>query len=630
MNRMIKKILIIVICLACFAFAIFAAAEIMTFSKALKKSIDDKLYYETNQMANRISMIFENAEGSVDTLCADIKNEFDVQRQHDDSSYIDGFMREHSPVIKDALRDIEDSQGLFLTFAPELTTDRNRAYEIWYSYDEGGDIVSTDATINGIYYEAFQNKALPTMTYYFNAIDNGEKGVWTEPWLDTDIGKELITYSRAVYREDTLIGVLGTDIYTEYTIDFISHMEMENDGMIFLLNEDNIPIIYSDNVDKTGILDSERFWRDTTGRMKSASRGILDATWEDEPMKVSFSMLSNDWKLAVINYENRIYQTYSNILYIVIMLSIILMVFLSAAMFFAIRRFSSPVDKAVQMLKLMELDSQMDEEDTADIKGEDDIVRMVRNVMKRQRLNDIMLANQSRLAAVGEMMAAVTHQWKQPLNNINIVMGNLKDDIDSGYMSEESALLAVEKVERLTTSMSETLKDFSEYLKPDTEMTGFNVAEVIEAALDLLRDKLRSKKIRVSTIGDMTLYAYGYKNALYHAVLNIVNNAIDAIEEKKHDSSSDFQEGEIIISIDHPEDSRNKISIEIFNNGARLSAGQEENMFKPYYSTKGKNNGTGLGLAISRHFIEDRMKGRLLMENHKEGVRCLIIINERE
>lgn len=623
MNRIIKRILIIAMCIAFFAFAAYVTVDMIAFSKVLKRTMDDKIRYENCQFANRLSMIFENAEGSVDSLCADIKNEFDVDSQMRNSSYINEFIYEHSPIIRDALIDIEDSQGLFLTFAPEIT-DKQKAYEIWYSYDKNGQIINTDPTSNGIYYEAFDDSDIPTMQYYFNAIDSRGEGVWTEPWYDSDINEELITYSRAVYSGDTLIGVMGTDIYTEYTIDFISSMEVENGGMIFLLNENNDQIISSSNVKKTDILESEEFWDTMAQNMCGKNSGLFDVEWNEELMRVSFSQLSNDWKLATVHYKNKLYSTYRSMLSIVVILSILLTAMLLTVMFFALRHFSSPVDKAIELLNVMDLENQIEDEDTANIKGEDDIVLIVKKAMKRQRMKDILIANQSRFAAVGEMMANVTHQWKQPLNNINIIMGNLKDDIKNGNMNEDDALLAVQKVETLTVGMSKTLSDFSDCLKPDVEVVAFDVKTVVEAVLDLLKDKLKARNIFVSVKCDEGLISYGYKNSLYHALLNVINNAIDAIDDKKEHN------GIIDISIKRSFIIEKKIVIEIFNNGVQLSEKEISNLFKPYYTTKGKKDGTGLGLAISKSFIEDSMNGEISLENYGEGVRCVITINEKE
>lgn len=575
------------------------------------------------KFANQISMVFENAEGSVDTLCAEISNRFDIGEQLRDPSYIKKYMEEYAPVIKDALADIEDSQGLYITFAPEIT-DRQGPYEVWYSYDKNGRLTYTDAMNNGIYYESFEDEEFPTMQYYFSAVANPGEGVWNEPYLDTDIDEEVIAYSRAVYSGETLIGVVGTDIYTRHTTDLISDMRAENDGMVLLMDSSNNMIISSDNMSKEDMPGSGRLWKTITEKMEGKDDGAFDVDCKGETMRISFSKLSNDWKLAIINYEDKLYSTYNNMVAIVISLSVILLVLLSMAIYFAVRHFSSPVDRAVKMLHMMELDNQVDEGEATGIKDEGDIELLVKKAVKRQRMNDIMLANQSRLASVGEMMANVTHQWKQPLNNINIVMGNLKDDIENGEFSEEEALIAISKVEHLTTGMSDTLTDFSDYLKPDTSLVTFNVKAVADAVLELFRDRVKTRNIQVTVSGDESLMSYGYKNSLYHVILNVIDNAIYAIDERGEGN------GRIDIEIRRSRDKSGRVVIEIFNNGIPLSESERKNLFRPYYTTKDSKDGTGLGLVISRHFIEESMDGEISLENYNDGVRCIIIINEKE
>ncbi|MFR4018161.1 MAG: sensor histidine kinase [Clostridia bacterium] len=358
--------------------------------------------------------------------------------------------------------------------------------------------------------------------------------------------------------------------------------------------------------------------KNTNGR----DDGVFDAKWHDDTMRVSFSRLSNDWKLAIISYEDALYETLNNVLGVIIALSFTMIVLLVFAISFAVQHLSSPVDKAVKMLKMLDLDDQLEHSDAADIKDDNDIEALVKKTVERQRMNDIILANQSRLASAGEMMSAITHQWKQPLNNINIVMGNLKDDIMSGELYEESALYAVSRVEKLTTGMSETLSDFTEYLKPDTQLVAFSVSDVINAAAELLRDKIRSAGITLEIHGDSTLISYGYRNSLYHVILNVLGNAIDAISEKGAGS------GLISVDMHRSETEPGRLMIEIFNDGVPLSDSAQRNLFKPYYTTKSGSDGTGLGLAISRHFIEESMDGKIALENCSGGVRCTIVINE--
>ena len=623
MNRIIKKISIITAAIALFIFAMFATIETMAFMRVLKETTDDKLLYETRQFANQMSMVFENAEGSVDALCAETAHSFDMQRQMADPSYVKEYMREYAPVIRDALVDIEDSQGLYITFAPEIT-DRDGAYEIWYSYDSDGVIRETDAMSNGIYYESFEDEDYPTMQYYFDAVKSPGEGVWTEPYLDSDIDQETMAYSRAVYADDMLIGVIGTDIYTAYTTDLISDMEVDNEGMVFLMDEDNHQIISSHSGREAGLSEDDRFWKGLTGKMESRSSGDIDVSWNGEDMSVSFSQLSNDWKLAIVNYEDDLYRTYENMLGIVVALSSLLVVMLAVGVYLAVRYFSSPVDRAIKMLSMMDLETQLDKGELTEIRDERDIEEVVRKAMKQQQMKDIMLANRSRQASAGEMMANVVHQWKQPLNNINIILGNLKDDIENGDLSEDDALAAISRVENMTTDMSETLRDFSDYLKPDREIVSFEVRKVIEAAVGLLQDKIRTRNIIVTIEGGEGLRSGGYRNSLYHVILNVVNNAIDAIDEKGEAG------GQIAIKVGRAEDRPGKIEIEIFNDGVPLSESSAGRLFSPYYTTKSGSEGTGLGLAISKHFIEQSMGGDIRLENYRNGVRCVMTINEEE
>ncbi|WP_428259844.1 ATP-binding protein [Gallibacter sp. Marseille-QA0791] len=621
MNPIIKKISVITACIAIFVFTVFAIIETTTFSRVLKETTDDKLIYETEQFANQMSMVFENAEGSVDALCAQVSHGFHLERQLEDPLYIRSYMAEYSPVIKDTLVDIEGSQGLYVTFSPEIT-DRDGIYEIWYSYDKEGHIRETDAMNNGIYYESFEDEDFPTMKYWFSAADKPGEGVWTEPYMDSDIGQEVMAYSRAVYIDDTLVGVVGTDIYTTYTTDLISNMKVENDGMIFLLDQNNRQIVSSRNVSGTGILRDNGLWDEITGKMEERGSGDFDVGWNGKTMRVSFSQLSNDWKLAIINYEDNLYRTYDRILMIVILLSLLLVALLAVAVYLAARYFSSPVDRAIRMLKLMDLGGQLEEGETEDVKDDGDVEALVKKAMERQRMNDIMLAHKSRQAAAGEMMGNVVHQWKQPLNNINIIMGMLKDDIENGEVTKESALSAVSKVERLTTGMSETLSDFSDYLKPDKEIVSFPVRDVVMAVMELLKDKTKARNIKVTVEGGEGMMSRGYKNSLYHVILNIVDNAIDAIEEKG------AVNGVIRVDIRRSSEKKGKIAIEIFNDGAQISERSKERLFSPYYTTKKAGDGTGLGLAISKHFIEESMDGEITLENFGDGVRCVMTVRE--
>ena len=616
MNTIVKRILIITIGIAVLVFTAFTAINMLTFSNVFKKSIDEKVFNETEKFSNQISMTFENAEGSIDTLASGVGQSFSMEGLELDVNYIDRYMKQFSPVMKNALTNIEDAQGLYLTFNPEIT-DKKKAYEIWYSYDENGEIIYTDASSDGIFQDAFNDENRLNMNYYFNALEAKGEGVWTEPYVDPDINEEVITYSIAVYSGESLVGVIGTDISTEHTTKLINDLGVENNGMVLLLDTNNLMI--SRSASNGSSFDNSDLIELISDDLDGSTEGIFSEAWKDDTLRISFSELSNGWKLAIINYESELYKPYYQSLILILTFAVISIMVLLSLMFLAGRRVTSPIDKAVSMLRLMDLDHQVEEKDKKKVKDDDDILLLVDKAVKRQRTSDMMMSNQAKLATVGEMMANVTHQWKQPLNNINIIMGNLKDDVLTGSLENEQVLHAVERVEKLTTGMSETLKDFSEYLKPDKELVAFDVRKITYAALELLKDKIKEKNIRV-IIGQMeSVYAYGYKNSFYHVMLNVINNAIDAIVD------SNICVGEIKIDIYTCD---NKINIEVFDNGVQMSETTKMNLFKPYYTTK--PDGTGLGLAIAKQFIEESMNGKIALSNYSNGVKCTIIIDEKE
>lgn len=154
MKKSIIRTMIIISTCAVVVFAVFAVISISGSSRALKSVIKERAYYEAVKCANQLSMIFENAEGAVDTMTTVAENEFDLNAFYNDAGYLNKYMNELSPIIKESLLYVEDAAGLYLTFNPDLT-DYRETYEIWYSLDELGRPDLYRCTRNGIFLEAF-------------------------------------------------------------------------------------------------------------------------------------------------------------------------------------------------------------------------------------------------------------------------------------------------------------------------------------------------------------------------------------------------------------------------------------------------------------------------------------------
>lgn len=620
-----KTMLILAIC-AVVMFAAFAMASIHWSADALKAEIEEKCRYQAEKCANQISMIFENAEGTADALAAYIQKSFDMEAYKKDDSYIQDFMKEISPVIKASLTDIEDAAGLYMTFNPELS-GYDGVYEIWYSLDEEGRPVYTDARENGIYLEAFSYLEAPHMQYYFRSADAPMKGLWTDPGYDPDQDKEVFTYSKSVYVKGVLIGVLGVDIFTEHTRDMIGNMEVEPGGMVFLLNEKNIPIVKPQD---TGGLNTDGLWNTCRKSLSREQGGIIHTQSEGRPYIISYGQLSNRWLLAIVNHKEQLLEQIDLIRELIAALSFTLAALTIAASYFAVNRFASPVKKAAELLKLMDLEENVDEEEREKLRTEEDIETLVRRQIQKQREKDLLIAHQARLAQAGEMISGIAHQWKQPLNKLSILLGNLRDAAQYSELTEEELNRTIYRSEEIINSMSVTINDFRSYLTPDRAPEGFPVLRVLQSVLDLLEDRLSINGISTELHCREDYMAYGYKNALYHILLNVINNAIDAMEETEDEQRRLCIRVALADGPDSaggPGDSETwepMLEIAVFNSGKAIDEEIRGNLFLPYVTTKDSRGGSGLGLAISKSLVEQSMGGSISLSNAEGGVVCRI------
>ncbi len=212
-----------------------------------------------------------------------------------------------------------------------------------------------------------------------------------------------------------------------------------------------------------------------------------------------------------------------------------------------------------------------------------------------------LLIQQNRLAAMGEMIGAIAHQWRQPLNNISLIIHFIKDNI-----KEKTFDSFIGRAKEQIEYMSQTIDDFRDFHKPSKNRKLFCINEAINSAVSILHV---SDNITINLKGTPT-YIEGYKNEFQQAILNILSNAKDAIGKR---------EGLIDIVI-----SDKKITV--YNNGGVVSKEVLEKMFEPYFSTKDDKKGTGIGLYMTKAIIEDSMGGEIYAQNEKDGMTFTILL----
>ncbi len=209
---------------------------------------------------------------------------------------------------------------------------------------------------------------------------------------------------------------------------------------------------------------------------------------------------------------------------------------------------------------------------------------------------------QSKKAAMGEMIGNIAHQWRQPLNELAIRIQTLKQYQQMHMIDEDFILDFIKENKQTIDYMSNTIDDFRFFFKREKEKTFFMILPVVEKTLALLNASLEYNKISTSINAKEDFEFEGMQTELQQVLMNLINNAKDAIIDRNIENPS------IKITIE-----KNKILIR--DNAGGIYPENEDKIFDPYFTTKKDINGTGLGLYMSQVILEKNMDGRLYCQN---------------
>ncbi|MCP4971323.1 MAG: HAMP domain-containing histidine kinase [Arcobacter sp.] len=245
----------------------------------------------------------------------------------------------------------------------------------------------------------------------------------------------------------------------------------------------------------------------------------------------------------------------------------------------------------------------------------------VKEQLNELRQKDQLLIAQSKLAAVGETLAHIAHQWKQPLSQINSVVVNIEADFEEKKLTYEVLEEHLNEIEKLTFYMSDTIESFNTYLQPNEEKEIFSIKEAFDNSFELVYKLLESKQIDCKVNIEEDSFVKGVKKEFIQVILVILNNAKDVLIEK----SVRFPKINIFIG-----KKDNKAVLEISDNGGGISSKYFDKIFDPYFTTKPHSQGTGHGLCMAKMIIEKSMHGNLNVKNEDLGAKFSILINKEE
>ena len=232
----------------------------------------------------------------------------------------------------------------------------------------------------------------------------------------------------------------------------------------------------------------------------------------------------------------------------------------------------------------------------------------VNDVKEKEKL----MISQAKNAVMGEMLAMIAHQWRQPLNELAMINNNIVAEIVLHENESEDIKKYIEISFDVLEHLSKTIDDFAGFFKPTKIKERFMISDILRSTLEMLGNILHKNGIQVIVGFTEDIEINTYKRELLHVILNILNNSKDAFID------NDIDVSKRIIDIRVSKDMQ-IVTIKICDSAGGIKEENIDKVFDPYFSTKAKN-GTGLGLYMSRVIVEKHIGGKISVYNFSDGV----------
>ncbi len=348
----------------------------------------------------------------------------------------------------------------------------------------------------------------------------------------------------------------------------------------------------------------------TIGSLSHFSMYIIKEAYDKEYSKQSFAiktLLQQNQELAkqlnlILPQNNQTLNTltYNQIVYKLAFATAIILITLVLFSFFILKSIQYSLNKLENSInkykdEIYELNSKCEEK--------------IKKEIKKNREKDQIMYQHARLAAMGEMIGNIAHQWRQPLNALTLLIQSFGIKSNSGRLTKAFIEQQVDEGLRLASSMSNTIDDFRKFFTPNKEQKPFSIKTAIENTFDMVSFFCKDEGIEIVFECKEDIKVYGYANEFSHVILNLINNARDAFKNKEIDHKR------IFIKVQKKNRPKPHVYISFTDNAGGINHNIKDKIFEPYFTTKHKTIGTGISLYMSKQIIEKQMGGIILAKN---------------
>lgn len=253
----------------------------------------------------------------------------------------------------------------------------------------------------------------------------------------------------------------------------------------------------------------------------------------------------------------------------------------------------------------------------------------IQEMERRERANEMMLLHQSKLAAMGEMLGAVAHQWRQPLNSIGLIVQDMVWAYENNDLDKHHFKKSQNDIMGQLLYMSKTIDEFRNFFIQEQTAVSCNVIDIIAEIRQMYRPQLEASRVILNVVYHNGSSGVSYENSIYtlmtypsevkQLLLNLISNAKDAIESLSDEEKPSRNVITLAVSVSEP-----AIQIEVSDRAGGINQEVAERIFEPYFTTK--EGGTGLGLYICKILCDHHLNAGLTFETDvKSGITTFIL-----
>ncbi len=501
MKKISYKIILAIILCSLVVALILGSNGIIQSSKIIKLETNDKLKYMSETYANEYSQTFKNIEGAAGALASTIFATFDSEKFNNDSDYVLEYLQSIDPVIKRIGEKTKDVQGVYFMMNPELTgrdyfswyTEKNGVFEKCEEYFGSEDISDYDPEDE-------------EMSYYYEPI-RIKKGVWSDPYVDSDINVYIVSYTQAVFKDDVLLGVIGIDISIDEMKSKIDGIQVYDTGYAYLLNKDYDVLIHPT------IKEGENIKTINNGELKIITEnmnvndsGAIDYKLKEKEGICGYAHLSNGWIIALEPPNDEVFQPLNKLKF-----NMVLGMFVGIFVSIIIGLFMGKVI-AKPIVKVTEIINKMANYELADDNSLDILVKYTDETGEMAKSIALLRGNLRKI--IGQLFNA-SEKITNNAHEVEGLIGVLNDQVNDTSATTEELSAAMEE----TAATSEEINAST----VEVNSAASSIAEMAEAGVYSSNDVQR----RANDLKGNAIEAVEKSDSIYNNMKNELNVAIE-------------------------------------------------------------------------------------------------------